>query len=144
MWPTVQAAFQEHTRKKPRCVMMLFGPPGAGKGTVAPKLVEAFQIPQLSTGDMLRAAVSSGTPLGLQAKGVMDSGGLVPDDLVVGLIRDRISQADCQGGFILDGFPRTAQQALMLDAMLAATGDSVTTVLALEVPEAALKERICG
>merc|ERR1719238_401942 len=127
-----------------KTVMILFGPPGAGKGSQAPKIVETLNIPQLSTGDMLRAAVAAGTEVGLQAKDVMASGGLVSDELVVSIIRERITEADCGGGFILDGFPRTVEQAKMLDEMLAASGDKVSLVLALEVPDEVLTERICG
>lgn len=127
-----------------RTVMIIFGPPGAGKGTISPKLVSAYGIPQLSTGDMLRAAVDSGTPVGLKAKGVMEQGGLVSDELVVNIIRDRIRQDDCNSGVIFDGFPRTQAQAQMLDSMLGEVGDVVTSVLALEVADASLKERICG
>ena len=90
-----------------KTVMILFGPPGAGKGSQAPKIVDTLSIPQLSTGDMLRAAVAAGSEVGKQAKGVMESGGLVSDELVVSIIKDRIKEDDCTGGFILDGFPRT-------------------------------------
>jgi len=124
--------------------MILFGPPGAGKGSQAPKIVETLSIPQLSTGDMLRAAVAAGSEVGLKAKDVMASGGLVSDELVVSIIRERIKEADCEGGFILDGFPRTVEQAKMLDEMLAGAGDKVNLVLALEVPDEVLTERICG
>mmetsp|Transcript_1755 Transcript_1755/g.3533 ORF Transcript_1755/g.3533 Transcript_1755/m.3533 type:complete len:283 (-) Transcript_1755:470-1318(-) len=127
-----------------KTIMILFGPPGAGKGSQAPKIVEKLSIPQLSTGDMLRAAVAAGTEVGKQAKDVMASGGLVSDDLVVNIIRDRITEADCAGGFILDGFPRTVEQAKMLDTMLMSAGTKVSLVLALEVPDAVLTERICG
>ena len=127
-----------------KTVMILFGPPGAGKGSQAPKIVETLNIPQLSTGDMLRAAVAAGTEVGKQAKDVMASGGLVSDELVVSIIKDRIKEEDCTGGFILDGFPRTVEQAKMLDAMLDGSGDSVNLVLALEVPDEVLTERICG
>ena len=127
-----------------KSVMILFGPPGAGKGSQAPKIVEALSIPQLSTGDMLRAAVAAGSEVGIEAKGVMAAGGLVSDELVISIIKDRIKEEDCAGGFILDGFPRTVEQAKMLDAMLEATGDRVSLVLALEVPDAVLTERICG
>merc|ERR1719359_2508460 len=99
--------------------MVLFGAPGSGKGTVAPKIVESYGIPQLSTGDMLREAVAAGTEVGMQAKAVMESGGLVSDEIVVGIIKDRIKQPDCSKGFILDGFPRTVEQAKALDVMLA-------------------------
>ena len=127
-----------------KTVMILFGPPGAGKGSQAPKIVEKLGIPQLSTGDMLRAAVAAGSEVGKQAKDVMASGGLVSDELVVSIIKDRITEADCTGGFILDGFPRTVEQAKMLDSMLDGTGDKVSLVLAMEVPDEVLTERICG
>ncbi|KAL3923675.1 MAG: hypothetical protein SGPRY_004145 [Prymnesium sp.] len=132
------------TAMNPKTVMILFGPPGAGKGSQAPKIVESLGIPQLSTGDMLRAAVAAGTEVGKQAKDVMEAGGLVSDELVVSIIRDRIKEKDCEGGFILDGFPRTVEQAKMLDEMLDETGDKVNIVLALEVPDHVLTERICG
>ena len=127
-----------------RTVMILFGPPGAGKGSQAPKIVEKLGIPQLSTGDMLRAAVAAGTEVGQKAKAVMESGGLVSNDLVVGIISDRINKADCATGFILDGFPRTVEQAQMLDEVLAANGEAVGRIVALEVPDTALTERITG
>jgi adenylate kinase len=127
-----------------RTIVILFGPPGAGKGTHGPKMVEKFNIPQLSTGDMLREAVSKGTEVGKRAKAVMDAGQLVSDDIVVGIINDRIKQEDCSLGFILDGFPRTVAQAEALDGMLAALGESVNKVIALEVPDEILEERICG
>lgn len=132
------------TSSSSRTVLMLFGPPGAGKGTIAPKLVEALGIPQLSTGDMLRAAVASGSSLGREAEGIMKRGGLVPDELVVNLIRSRIRLSDCSKGFILDGFPRTVEQAKLLDGMLKDLGNEVTAVVALDVPDGALTERICG
>ena len=125
-------------------IMILFGPPGSGKGSQAPKIVAEMGIPQLSTGDMLRAAVAAGTEIGVQAKSVMESGGLVTDDLVVAIIKDRIEEKDCAGGFILDGFPRTVEQAKMLDEMLASTNEAVGYVVALDVPDAVLTERICG
>ena len=127
-----------------KTVMILFGPPGAGKGSQAPKIVDQLDIPQLSTGDMLRAEVAAGSEVGLKAKDVMASGGLVSDDLVVDIIRDRIKEADCAKGFILDGFPRTVEQAKMLDGMLSGDGTKVSLVLALEVPDEVLTERICG
>ena len=102
-----------------RQVVILFGPPGSGKGTHAPKLVDKLGAPQLSTGDMLRAAVAAGSEVGQKAKAVMEAGGLVGDDIVVGIIRDRIEESDCSKGFILDGFPRTVDQAKMLDAFVA-------------------------
>ena len=99
--------------------IILIGPPGSGKGTHAPKLVDKLGAPQLSTGDMLRAAVAAGSEVGQKAKAVMEAGGLVGDDIVVGIIRDRIEESDCSKGFILDGFPRTVDQAKMLDAFVA-------------------------
>mmetsp|Transcript_85682 Transcript_85682/g.125403 ORF Transcript_85682/g.125403 Transcript_85682/m.125403 type:complete len:230 (-) Transcript_85682:537-1226(-) len=127
-----------------RSIVILFGPPGAGKGTHAPKIVSQMSIPQLSTGDMLRAAVAAGTEVGQKAKGIMDSGGLVTDEIVIGIIKDEIEKEECAKGFILDGFPRTVGQAQALDAMLAGKNEEVNSVLALEVPDAVLTERICG
>lgn len=127
-----------------RNIMILTGPPGAGKGSQAPKIVDALNIPQLSTGDMLRAAVAAKTPVGLKAKQRMESGGLVSDDIVVGIISDRIKEMDCGWGFILDGFPRTVAQTKALDEMLSQSGEKVNSVMAITVPDSILDERICG
>ncbi|WP_346909718.1 adenylate kinase [uncultured Roseibium sp.] len=122
--------------------LILVGPPGAGKGTQATRLVAKYGIPQLSTGDMLRAAVAAQTPIGLKAKEVMDAGGLVSDEIVVGIIRDRIGEEDAQKGFILDGFPRTLAQAEALDEMLAEKGIKLDCVLELRVDQEKLVGRI--
>jgi adenylate kinase len=147
-WKSAKTAVKETEDKFgnywPRNIMILFGPPGAGKGTQGPKIVDLLGIPALSTGDMLRAAVSAGTEVGKKAKAVMESGGLVSDDIVVGIIRDRIKQDDCKLGFILDGFPRTLAQTKALDKMLAEEGASVTKVVELHVPDSILEERITG
>ena len=120
--------------------LILLGAPGAGKGTQATFICQKFAIPQISTGDMLRAAVKAGTPLGLQAKQVMESGGLVSDDLIINLVKERLAQADCAGGFLFDGFPRTLPQA---DAMKAA-GVNLDYVLEIDVPFDAIVERMSG
>ncbi len=120
--------------------LILLGAPGAGKGTQATFICQKYAIPQISTGDMLRAAVKAGTPLGLQAKQVMESGGLVSDDLIINLVKERLAQADCAGGFLFDGFPRTLPQA---DAMKAA-GVKLDYVLEIDVPFDAIVERMSG
>lgn len=122
--------------------LILVGPPGAGKGTQAARLVARHGIPQLSTGDMLRAAVAAGTEVGLKAKAVMDAGGLVSDEIVVGIIRDRIGEADASKGFILDGFPRTLAQAEALDQMLADNRIGLDAVIELRVDQSKLVSRI--
>ena len=124
--------------------IILLGPPGAGKGTQAQRLQRERGLVQLSTGDMLRAAVASGSELGKKAKDIMNRGELVPDALMVGLIEDRIAQPDAAKGFILDGFPRTEAQAKALDQMLAKTGKKLDRVVEMEVDEKALTERIVG
>ena len=120
--------------------IILLGAPGAGKGTQATFIKEHFNIPQISTGDMLRAAVKAGTPLGLAAKSHMDSGGLVPDAVIIGLVSERIKDADCKNGFLFDGFPRTIPQA---DAMKNA-GVGIDYVVEIDVPDSAIVERMSG
>jgi adenylate kinase len=120
--------------------LILLGAPGAGKGTQATYIKGKFNIPQISTGDMLRAAVNAGTPLGLKAKSFMDSGGLVPDEVIIGLVKERIKDADCQAGFLLDGFPRTIPQA---EAMKQA-GIDVDYVVEIDVPDEEIIKRMSG
>lgn len=124
--------------------LVLLGPPGAGKGTQAVMLVERFGIPQISTGDMLRAAVKEQSPMGLKAKECMDSGALVPDEVVIGIVQERLQQDDCGSGFILDGFPRTVPQADALKQVLVGLGKDLDSVVSLEVDIDSLVERLTG
>ncbi|PLX73101.1 MAG: adenylate kinase [Desulfuromonas sp.] len=124
--------------------LILLGPPGAGKGTQATMLTEKFGIPQISTGDILRAAVKEGTPMGLKAKSFMDAGGLVPDEVVIGIVKERLQKPDCDTGFILDGFPRTVPQADALSDNLKDLGKELDAVVSLEVDVEALVERLTG
>lgn len=125
-------------------VLILLGPPGAGKGTQARMLEEAHGLVQLSTGDLLRAAVAAGTPAGKEAKAVMEAGDLVSDEIVIAILRDRLAEPDGAKGVILDGFPRTTVQAEALDALLADTGQRINAAISLEVEDAAMVERISG
>jgi len=124
--------------------LVLLGAPGAGKGTQAKKLIEKYRIPQISTGDILRKAVADGTPLGKEAKSYMDSGGLVPDSVVIGLVKERIAQGDCKTGYILDGFPRTTPQAEALDKVLAEMKAPLDTALVVDVDMDILMKRLTG
>lgn len=125
-------------------VLIILGPPGAGKGTQARMLEEDFGLVQLSTGDLLRAAVAAGTEAGKQAKAVMDAGGLVSDDIVLAILKDRMAAPDVAKGVILDGFPRTAGQAEALDKLLAAAGQKITAAISLDVDDAAMVDRVSG
>jgi adenylate kinase len=125
-------------------VLILLGPPGAGKGTQARRLTERFGLVQLSTGDLLRGAVAAGTEAGRAAKAVMEAGGLVSDEIVLAVLKDRLAEPDVAAGVILDGFPRTEGQAAALDEMLAATGQRIDAAIALEVDDAAMVDRISG
>ena len=124
--------------------IILMGPPGAGKGTQAALLVDHYKIPHISTGDMFREAIKQGTPLGLKAKEYMDAGALVPDEVTIGIVADRLAQPDCANGFLLDGFPRTAAQADALAKILSDLNISLDGVVNIEVPEEVLLERLTG
>ena len=124
--------------------LILLGPPGAGKGTQGHRLHEAHGIPEISTGDILRAAVRDETPLGLEAKAYMDRGALVPDDVIIGIARERLAESDTAAGFILDGFPRTVAQAEALDRMLLESDRPLDHVISIEVPEDELRQRLAS
>ena len=124
--------------------LVLLGPPGAGKGTHAKRLVDKYQLPHISTGDIFRANISQGTELGKKAKAYMDAGGLVPDELTVDLVMDRLSQADCEKGYILDGFPRTTNQAECLTRALAARGEEIDYAINLIVEDGLILDRMSG
>jgi adenylate kinase len=124
--------------------VILLGPPGSGKGTQAQKIAEQYHIPQISTGDILRGAVKERTPLGVEAQGYMDQGKLVPDEVVVGIVRERLMAADCKGGFILDGFPRTLPQAEALDVTLGEMKRGIDHVISIEVDNEELLRRLTG
>ncbi|QIA28032.1 adenylate kinase [Thermaerobacter sp. PB12/4term] len=123
---------------------IFLGPPGAGKGTQAARLAQRAGVPQIATGDMFRAAVREGTPLGLEAKRYMEAGQLVPDEVTLGLVRERLAQPDCRNGFLLDGFPRTVPQAEGLNEVLAGLGVRLDGVLYFDVPDAVVVERLSG
>ena len=124
--------------------ILLMGPPGAGKGTQAEKLIRDYGIPQISTGDMFRAAVKAGTALGIEAKSYMDKGALVPDSVTIGIVKERLQQEDCKKGWILDGFPRNTDQARALDKILKEIGIKLTSVITIKVENKDLIKRICG
>jgi adenylate kinase len=124
--------------------IILVGPPGAGKGTQAEKIVAKYNVAHISTGDILRANVKAGTELGKKAKSFMDAGALVPDDVIVGMMRGRLAEDDCKNGFILDGFPRTVPQAEALDGLLAEMGIKLDGVILLDVDDDTVVERLCG
>lgn len=124
--------------------IMLFGAPGAGKGTQAKYIIEKYGIPQISTGDILRAAVKEGTPMGLEAKACMEAGKLVSDEIIIGIIKDRLAKEDCKKGFILDGFPRTIAQAEALEVLMKEMGIKLDKVISLNVPDELIVGRVTG
>lgn len=124
--------------------LILLGPPGSGKGTQATKLLAEFKVPQISTGDILRKAIAAGTELGKKAKPLMDAGKLVPDELVIGIVEERLKEPDCNGGYVLDGFPRTIPQAEALEVMLDRNGKKIDRVVSLEVKDEAIVDRMGG
>jgi adenylate kinase len=124
--------------------IILIGPPGAGKGTQAKRMIDRLGVPQISTGDMFRAAVKEGTPMGLKAKEYMDKGGLVPDEVVIGVVGERLKKDDCKKGYVLDGFPRTLEQARALDELLEKSGSKLDHVVVIDVPDDFLVSRLTG
>src|ERR1700684_674897 len=138
----VRAQVAHRAGGRTRMRLILLGPPGSGKGTQAQRLIQRYGIVQLSTGEMLRAAVAAQTPVGLRAKDIMAGGGLVPDEIVIGIISDRLDQPDATNGFILDGFPRTVPQAEALDALLKKKRLKLDAVIELRVNESALLQRV--
>ena len=124
--------------------ILFMGPPGAGKGTQAEKIVNKYQLPHISTGDMFRAAIANQTELGLLAKRYMDEGNLVPDDVTIGIVRERLAESDCQSGFLLDGFPRTVEQATALDQIMTDLGKQIEHVINIDVDLTILKDRLTG
>lgn len=124
--------------------IILIGPPGAGKGTQAKRMIKRLSIPQISTGDMFRAAMQAGTPMGRKAKEYMDKGSLIPDDVVIGVVDERLKKDDCKQGYVLDGFPRTLEQAKALDGLLAMAGSKLDHVVVIAVPDDYLVQRLTG
>ena len=124
--------------------IVMLGAPGAGKGTQAKRIADYYRIPHISTGDIFRANIKAGTPLGLEAKRYMDAGGLVPDEVTIGMLKDRIHEADCGEGYVLDGFPRTIPQAEALTEALAAEGTKIDAAVDIEVPDEAIIDRMEG
>jgi adenylate kinase len=124
--------------------LILLGPPGAGKGTQAELLIAKYHIPHIATGDIFRSAIKEKTPLGKQAQGYLDNGKLVPDEIVIGIVKERLKNDDCQSGFLLDGFPRTISQAISLDAVLKGQAQNLTAVINIQVEFAVLQERLSG